>query len=292
VPAITDAVIPVAGLGTRLLPATRSQPKEMLPLVDKPVVQYVVEELVAAGITRVLFVTGRRKRAIEDHFDADPELERAVGAAAGSSLGVEVLYTRQPRPAGLGDALARAASFAAGRPVVVALGDSLIEPANGAGPGVVHRLIDAYELGGAGAAIAVNEVASELVPRYGIAVPRAPTATSAGPFELASVVEKPRADAVSSRWAVMARYVLGPGVFEALAQIGPDDSGEVQLADALKLVLAAGERVLAVPLAPGERRHDIGSIESYCATFLRYALTDPRFGPQLRAQAVALLNGT
>ena len=139
---ITDAVIPVAGLGTRLLPATRSQPKEMLPVLDKPVVQVVVEELAEAGIERTLLITGRRKRAIEDHFD---------GADAPP---MRFFYTRQAQPAGLGDALALAAGFAAERPVVVALGDSIIEP--GAGPGIVRRLIDAYERAGASAALAVS----------------------------------------------------------------------------------------------------------------------------------------
>ena len=122
---ITDAVIPVAGLGTRLLPATRSQPKEMLPVVDKPVVQYVVEELERAGIERVLFVTGRRKRAIEDHFDADPEL--GEGPLMDPRTGLQLFDARQPRPAGLGDALRYAESFADGRGVAVALGDTIIE---------------------------------------------------------------------------------------------------------------------------------------------------------------------
>jgi UTP--glucose-1-phosphate uridylyltransferase len=277
---IKDAVIPVAGLGTRLLPATRSQPKEMLPLVDKPVVQYVVEELARAGIERVLFVTGRHKRAIEDHFDTD----------AGANL--EILYTRQPRPAGLGDALARGASFAGERPVVVALGDSIIEPAGGAEPaaGIVTRLIEAYERTGACAAIAVAEVAPELVSRYGIVVPADGAPTDEG-FELATVLEKPGPAESTSRYAVMARYVLGPTVFAELRQTEPDHSGEVQVADALRALLARGERVVAVPLAAGERRHDIGTVESYCSAFLHYALADPRFGGRLRAQAASQLDG-
>ncbi|MDQ6605443.1 MAG: sugar phosphate nucleotidyltransferase [Actinomycetota bacterium] len=163
---IKDAVIPVAGLGTRLLPATRSQPKEMLPVLDKPIVQYVVEELARAGIERVLFVTGRRERAIEDHFDAEDE-------ASAPGAGMEFLYTRQPRPAGLGEALTRAGSFAGEHPVVVALGDAIIEPPPGAEPGagIVARLIEAYERTGASAAIAVDEVPSASVSRYGIVVP-------------------------------------------------------------------------------------------------------------------------
>src|SRR3981081_569372 len=187
---ITDAVIPVAGLGTRLLPATRSQPKEMLPVVDKPVVQYVVEELVEAGLQGGLVVTGRRKRAIEDHFDADPELERVLGTADPLErlrARVQVLYTRQPRPAGLGDALRYAEGFAADRPVVVALGDTIIAP-----PGILARLIDAYETHGAAAALAVQEVSREAVSRYGIVIP---LTQGNGVVEAANLVEKPATDA-------------------------------------------------------------------------------------------------
>jgi UTP--glucose-1-phosphate uridylyltransferase len=293
---IKAAVIPVAGLGTRLLPATRSQPKEMLPVLDKPVVQYVVEELARAGIERVLFVTGRRKRAIEDHFDSgafgpgENSLARILEEAPGA--GVEIMYTRQPRPAGLGEALARAASFAGEGPVVVALGDSIIEPAAGAEPsaGIVTRLSEAYARTGASAAIAVDEVPRASVSRYGIVVP-ADGARTDDVFELSAVLEKPDPAESPGRHAVMARYVLGPTVFAELRLTAPDSSGEVQLADALRALLARGERVVAVPLAAGERRHDIGTIESYCATFLRYALTDPRFGAELRAQAAALLHG-
>jgi UTP--glucose-1-phosphate uridylyltransferase len=284
---ITDAVIPVGGLGTRLLPATRSQPKEMLPVLDKPVVQYVVEELVHSGVSRVLFVTGRRKRAIEDHFDADPEL--GSEPLVDPRTGLQVLYTRQAQPAGLGDALRYGAGLAEGEGVVVALGDTIIEPPGHVGPGIVSRLIDAYDRGGASAVLAVEEVPEEAVSRYGIVV-GAPSGDG-GPIEVSDVVEKPAPGALDSRLAVAARYVLGPSVFAALRETPPDAGGEIQVADALRIMLARGERVLAVPLAPGERRHDIGTVEGYCATFLHYALSDPRFGTRLRAQAEALLNG-
>lgn len=285
---ITDAVIPVGGLGTRLLPATKSQPKEMLPVVGTPVVQYVIDELARAGIRRVLFVTGRRKRAIEDHFDADPELERVVGAPlADPSAGMQVLYTRQPRPLGLGDALRYARGFAGERPVVVALGDAIIGPH--AGPGIVRRLVAAHEQHGAEVSVAVEEVALEHVSRYGIVAPRAPLA--GGAMEISDLVEKPAGGSAPSRLAVAARYVLGPAVFAALEQIGPDARGEVQLADAVRLVIAEGGRALAVALADGERRHDIGTVESYCATFLEFAFEHPGVGPGLRARAAALLDG-
>jgi UTP--glucose-1-phosphate uridylyltransferase len=269
---ITDAVIPVAGLGTRLLPATRSQPKEMLPVLDKPVVQYVVEELVAAGIQRVLFVTGRRKRAIEDHFDADPELGSGPLIDA---LELELFYTRQARPAGLGDALRYGATFADGHPVVVALGDSII-----ANPSITGRLMDAYA-DDVVAAIGVETVPDEAVQRYGIVIG---SARADGTIEVEQVLEKPLLETVESRLAVAARYVLGPEVFAALRDTRPDATGEIQVADALNTVIAQGGRVVALHLADGERRHDIGTVESYCSAFLEFALADPRVGPGLRAR--------
>jgi len=277
---VTDAVIPVAGLGTRLLPATRSQPKEMLPVVDRPVVQYVVEELVRAGIARVLFVTGRRKRAIEDHFDADPEL--GEGPLIDPRTGLQLFYARQPHPAGLGDALRHAESFADGRGIVVALGDTIIERRPRPAPGIVERLIDAFSAGGAEAAIAVERVEAEDVSRYGIVI--------ASGTDVERVLEKPSPGETDSRLAVAARYVLGPAVFAALRHIGPDTSGEVQVADALNRVIVAGGRVVAVPLVEGERRHDIGNPQSYCEVFLEHALKHPRYGPGLRARAAALLD--
>ena len=286
---LTDAVIPVAGLGTRLLPATRSQPKEMLPVVDKPVVQYVVEELLAAGIERVLFVTGRRKRAIEDHFDADPELERALGVdpPIDPRGGLKVLYTRQLRPAGLGDALRYADGFGDGHGVVVALGDTIVEPPPSPDRGIIARLVQAYDELGASAALAVVEVGDEAVSSYGIVCG---TEIRDGIIEVTDVIEKPDPSAVTSRLAVAARYVLGPSVFAALRDTPPDASGEVQLADGLRTVLHDGGRIVAVPLAPGERRHDIGTVEGYCHAFLELALADPRVGPGLRARATKLLD--
>jgi UTP--glucose-1-phosphate uridylyltransferase len=263
--AVTDAVIPVAGLGTRLLPATRSQPKEMLPVLDRPVVQYVVEELVAAGIQRILFVTGRRKRAIEDHFDADPEL--GSEPLVDPRTGLQILYTRQARPAGLGDAIRYGEGLAAHDGVVVALGDAIIE--SRAAVPLTRRLIDTFEAEAPAAVIAVHEVAPAQVSRYGVV---------AGPLEaITGLVEKPAPERAPSRWAVAARYVLAPAVLTELRRTAPDASGEVQVADAINALLAAGERVIAVPLEPGERRHDIGTVESYVATFVHFARQDPRF---------------
>lgn len=274
--AITNAVIPVGGLGTRLLPATRSQPKEMLPIVDKPVVQHVVEELVRAGISRVLFVTGRRKRAIEDHFDAQPELD--TGPLIDPRTGLQIFYTRQAEPAGLGDALRYADGFTGTGGIVAALGDALIETPQPAQPGIVPRLIETYERERADAVLAVTEVPDEQVSRYGIAI-----AGDGDGGTVTQVIEKPAADEVESRTAIMGRYVLGPRVFEALRHTPPSLGGEVQLADALQRVIDGGGRVLAVALGPGERRHDIGTVESYCAAFVAYALADPRLAPAVRA---------
>ena len=289
-PPIRDAIVPVAGLGTRLLPATRSAPKEMLPIVDKPVVQYVVEELSQAGIDRVLMVTGRRKRAIEDHFDADPELAGSAPPAAG----VRLFYTRQPTPAGLGDAVSRGEGFAdASSPgVVVALGDAILEPRHDGGPGIVARLIDAHVAYRADATIAVTEVPSSQTSRYGIVIgsPLEP-ADGAGVLTVKQMVEKPAPGTVDSRLAVAARYVLGPAVFAALRDQAPGAGGEIQLTDAISAVIEGGGSVLAVPLAGGERRHDIGTVEGYCRAFLAHALTHPQHGEALRAQASALLHG-
>lgn len=286
---IAAAVIPVAGLGTRLLPATKSQPKEMLPVVDVPVVQYVVEELARAGIDRVLFVTGRRKRAIEDHFDLDAELELALdgrGRGSDPSAGLEIQYVRQPRPRGLGDALRYAEGFAAGGPIVVALGDAIITPAR---PGIVARLRAAYVRHGADVAVAVEEVDAGLVDRYGIVTPGAQL-DGEHVLEVADLVEKPSIEAAPSRLAVAARYVIGPATFDALRDLPPDPTGEVELADAIRLVIRRGGRVIAVSLGPGERRHDIGTVEGYCTTFVEFALTDPRFGAALRLRASALVD--
>jgi UTP--glucose-1-phosphate uridylyltransferase len=287
-PPIRDAIVPVAGLGTRLLPATRSAPKEMLPIVDKPVVQYVVEELSRAGVERVLMVTGRRKRAIEDHFDADPELADSAPPAPG----VRLFYTRQPTPAGLGDAVARGDGFAdASSPgVVVALGDAILEPRSDGGREIVTRLIDAHAAHHADATIAVTEVPPAETGRYGIVIGSPLEPGRPGVLAVTRILEKPAPGTVDSTLAVAARYVLGPAVFAALRDQAPGTGGEIQLTDAIASVIDGGGRVLAVPLADGERRHDIGTVEGYCRAFLAHALTHPQFGEALRVQASALLH--
>jgi UTP--glucose-1-phosphate uridylyltransferase len=284
---VTDAVIPVAGLGTRLLPATKSQPKEMLPVVGKPVVQYVVEELAAAGIERILFVTGKGKASIEDHFDPDAELTRTLREAGKEDLlagleferlGVELLYTRQARPLGLGDAVLCAEGFAGDRPFALALGDSII--GRDRRSDIVARM--ASLVGEHACAVALERAPAERAPNYGIAVPAAGAEPRPGePFEIAELIEKP-ADPPSDL-AIAARYVLPPGIFDALRACEPGAGGEIQLTDAIA-GLIGGEPVIGVLLGDEERRYDVGTVESYCRTFIELALADPGFGERLRGE--------
>jgi UTP--glucose-1-phosphate uridylyltransferase len=287
--AVVDAVVPVAGLGTRLLPATKSQPKEMLPVVGKPVVQYVVEELAAAGIERILFVTGRGKSAIEDHFDPDADLIRRLRESGREELlaeldyeriGVDFIYTRQAEPRGLGDAVACAERFAAERPFALALGDSIIS--GGSPAAVIQQLAAAAEERGAAAALAVQEISPAEAPLRGVVTPAGPE--SDGVVEVAGVIEKPAELEGEVALGIAARYVLTPAIFDALRELDADARGEIQLTDAIAALVDAGERVIAMRLPEGQRRHDVGTVEGYCRTFLDLALADPRFGERLRAE--------
>jgi UTP--glucose-1-phosphate uridylyltransferase len=288
---IRNAVIPVAGLGTRLLPATKSQPKEMLPVGKKPIVQYIVEELNLCGIERVLFVTGRGKSSIEDHFDDDPDLIRILRETGKEDLleelehermGVHFLYTRQRRQRGLGDAVLCAENFTGTEPFVVALGDSIIgrhKPSL-----IVKRLIDAFEEHDAACAIAVEEVPWEQVSMYGIVQP----ASEGEVFKLTDLIEKPGRREAPSNWAIAGRYVFAPRLFDAIKRTGFDHRGELQLTDAIRMMLHAGERVVGVRLPATEKRYDIGNFESYFETFVEFALTDPVYGERLRRQVKEL----
>ena len=264
--AITTAVVPVAGLATRLRPLSRGVPKALLPVAGRPVVQHVVDELAACGVERVVLVTGRGRGAFAAHF-----------AGAG---GPEVVCAEQPRPLGLGDAILRAAPQLGDEPFAIALGDALL------GRGVPARVIErlaAAVAGGASAALAVEEVAAAETDRYGIVVPGG----DGEPFPVAGVVEKPAPAEAPSLLAVAGRYVATPALLDALRTAAPDASGELQLADAL----SALPRVVAVRLRPGEERFDVGTVPGYCAAFVEHALCDPALGPALRAQARALLDG-
>jgi UTP--glucose-1-phosphate uridylyltransferase len=264
--AITTAVVPVAGLATRLRPLSLGVPKGLLPIATKPVVQHVVDELAACGIERVVLVTGRGRGAFAAHFS---------GAA-----GPEVVCAEQPQPLGLGDAILRAAPQLGDEPFAIALGDALLgrgEPAR-----VIERLTAAVE-GGASTAVAVEEVAPADTNRYGIVAPGG----EGDPFPVAAVVEKPAPAAAPSRLAIAGRYAATSALLDALRATPPDASGEVQLADAL----SALDGLVAVRLRPGEERRDVGTVPGYCAAFVERALSDPELGPGLRAQARALLDG-
>ncbi len=290
---IDIAVIPVAGLGTRLLPATKSQPKEMLPVGRKPVVQYVVEELARVGVKRILFVTGPGKTSIENHFDLNAELiqllresgkEDLLAELAFERTTVQYFYTRQRQLLGLGHAVLCSRAFVGNQPFVVALGDSII--GMHAESDVVERMTRLYRERDAAAVIAFEEVPRHEVGQYGIAQPK----EDGEVFEIADLVEKPSPDAAPSNLAIAARYVLSPAVFEALTTTKRGKGGEIQLTDAIRAVMRGGGRAYGVRLKPAERRYDIGNFESYFETFVEFALADPKFGPNLRRQLSRMLN--
>jgi UTP--glucose-1-phosphate uridylyltransferase len=291
--AIDVAVIPVAGLGTRLLPATKSQPKEMLPVGRKPVVQYVVEELTRVGITRVLFVTGPGKASIENHFDRNAELvqmlretgkEELLAALEFDRSTVRYFYTRQRELLGLGHAVSCARSFAANQPFVVALGDSII--GMHAESDVVQRMTRCYHEREAAAVIAFEEVPGDEVSQYGIAKPK----TDDELFEIEDLVEKPSPRDAPSNLAIAARYVLSPAIFDALAQTRRGKGGEIQLTDAIRAVVRNGGRAYGVRLRADERRYDIGNFEAYFEAFVEFALADPTHGPAVRRHLLKALD--
>lgn len=287
------AVIPAAGLGTRFLPATKAQPKEMLPVVDKPVIQFVVEEAVAAGVDDVLIVTGRGKRAIEDHFDRAFELEAVLDAngkcealAGLESIAnlADIHYIRQKYPKGLGHAILCGERHVAHdhelpggveerravRPFLVLLGDVII-PANDCIP----RLIELYEKHRC-SIIAVEKVEPEAVQRYGII---AGTRVEAGVWQVTDLVEKPTPKEAPSNLAIFGRYLLTPSIFRHLRDTPPGRSGEIQLTDALKSLLAE-EPIYAVELK--SQRYDIGNKLSWMEANVKLALKDPEIGRALR----------
>jgi UTP--glucose-1-phosphate uridylyltransferase len=286
---ITKAVIPAAGLGMRLLPLTKSQPKEMLPVGRKPVIQYVIEELQAAALQQILLVTGIRKRAIEDHCDSDPELVTALEQAGNEAVLADLnymqgksrfFYTRQSTPRGLGHAISLAADFVDGEDFVVALGDSLIAAEDPAAP--LRAMIQAHHELGAAAVIAVEKVPKEEAFRYGIVSINGIEPPPGQPVAMTDIIEKPPYGTVPSTLAVAARYVFGPPIFEALRRTLPDRRGEIQISDAIKQLIQQGKPVYAWLLTPDQRRYDVGNFESYFETFVDFALADERYGYLVR----------
>jgi UTP--glucose-1-phosphate uridylyltransferase len=289
---IQSAVVPVAGLGTRLLPATKSQPKEMLPVARKPIVQYVVEELVSNGIQQILFVTGRNKSAIENHFDHDPELFQALTQSNKQDLLRELnfealkanfFYTRQRLQRGLGDAILCAENFAGEEPFLVALGDSIL--GLNAVSRAVSRMADAFDSKRASCVIAVEEVPLEETSHYGIVQPE----ESGDVFRIVNLVEKPAPAKAPSNLAIAGRYIFSPLLFDMIRRVKPDARGEIQLTDAIQFMCEEGRRVIGVKLTPQEKRYDIGNFPSYFESFVEFALADPQYGADFRRVLERLL---
>jgi UTP--glucose-1-phosphate uridylyltransferase len=258
---VKKAVFPVAGFGTRFLPATKAMPKELLPIVDKPLIQYAAEEAIAAGIDTLIFVTGRHKRAIEDHFDSNPELEYALRAKGKDAeadmvhnilpLGVECIFVRQPEQLGLGHAVLCAKRAVGSEPFAVLLADDFLT--FDGGDGATADLVRAYEQSGK-AQLSVMPVYGPEVSKYGVIRP------GKEPGSVAGLVEKPAAKYAPSNLASIGRYVLPVDVFDLLQDLQPGFGGEIQLADAINQ-LAMIERVEAVALRG--TRFDCGSVEGY-----------------------------
>ena len=269
---IRKAIIPAAGLGTRFLPATKAQPKEMLPIVDKPAIQFIIEEAIASGIEEILIITGRNKRSIEDHFDRSLELEMQLKAQGKYDQlkmieeisDVTIHFIRQKEALGLGHAVLCAKQFVGYEPFAVMLGDDLVD----AEVPCLSQLIDVYnDLGGS--VLGVQEVPAETVSNYGIVTPRA---VKPNIWQAVDLIEKPDAAEAPSRLAVLGRYILDPEIFSILEKTKPGRGGEIQLTDAIR-VLAGQQAVYAYNFFG--RRYDIGDKEGFLEATVEQALKRP-----------------
>ena len=268
---ITKAVIPAAGLGTRFLPATKACPKEMLPIVDKPTIQYIIEEALESGITDILIISGRNKRSIEDHFDRSPELEMNLEEGGKDELlqmvkniaNVNIHYVRQKEPKGLGHAILCAKAFVGNEPFAVLLGDDVVY--NEEYP-CLKQLMDVYDVKG-GSVLGCQTVPLEKVSAYGIVVSEATADERI--FKVNDMVEKPSIDEAPSRLAVLGRYVITPEIFEILENTAPGRGGEIQLTDALK-VLAQHQDMYAYDFIG--KRYDVVDKFGYLQATVEYAL--------------------
>ena len=286
---VRKAVFPVAGLGTRFLPATKASPKEMLPVVDKPLIQYAVEEAYEAGIRDMVFVTGRSKRAIEDHFDTAYELENELEQAVKQEMltlvrsiapeDMNCLFVRQPRSLGLGHAVLCAEPLVGNEPFAVLLADDLMvgERLNGhSGPGVMAQMAAAFEKQGR-SLLAVQEVPQEHTRRYGIVKGEA---AGGALMRIDSIVEKPAPEVAPSRMGVAGRYVLTPRIFEEIRNQPKGVGGEIQLTDAIARLMAH-ETVYAFQYQG--KRYDCGSKEGFLEATVELALQHPQVGDSFRA---------
>ena len=276
---VRKAVIPAAGLGTRFLPATKSSPKEMMPVVDRPAIQYVVEEAVGAGLTDVLIVTGRSKRAVEDHFDRNFELEHFLEATGKHELLKEVQfasdladihYVRQRDPLGLGHAVSVARHHVGNESFAVLLADDImVDDAR-----LLRSMLDVHARMG-GAVVALQEVTPAEISAYGCAEPRVQVEPSV--FELQRIVEKPPRDEAPSNLAVIGRYVFPPAIFDALDGIEPGRGGELQLTDAIARMIGEGQPVFGFVCSEG--RYDVGVKLDWLRANVELALDRPDLGP-------------
>ena len=281
---ISKAVFPVAGLGTRFLPATKAQPKEMLPVVDKPLIQYAVEEAYDAGIRHMIFVTGRNKRAIEDHFDTAYELETELEASDKQELlalvrsikpdDMDCTYVRQPRSLGLGHAVLCAEALVGNDAFAVLLADDLMTGPDG-GPSVLKQMVDRF-LEVQTSLLAVQEVPLEHVNRYGIV---AGEQVGRNLIKVAGMVEKPKPAQAPSRMGVAGRYILTPSVFERIRNQDRGAGGEIQLTDGIAALIAT-EGVHALQYEG--RRYDCGSKEGFLEATVELALKHPEVGAGFR----------
>jgi UTP--glucose-1-phosphate uridylyltransferase len=278
---VNKAVFPVAGLGTRFLPATKAQPKEMLPVVDKPLIQYAVEEAYAAGIREMIFVTGRHKRAIEDHFDTTFELELALELSAKHELlaivrsvkpeDMQCIYVRQPQALGLGHAVLCARPLIGNEPFAVLLADDLMV----GDPPVLKQMVDRFAEWRA-SILAVQEVPADHTRRYGIV---AGSEVGADLVDVQRIVEKPAPEDAPSRLGVAGRYILTPGVFHEIASQPRGVGGEIQLTDGIATLLRR-EKVFAYRYQG--KRYDCGSKEGFLKATVELALDHPEFGTDFR----------
>ena len=285
---VRKAVIPAAGLGTRFLPATKAMPKEMLPIVDKPTIQFIVEEAKKSGIEDILIVTGKNKRAIENHFDSNPELEQDLKDTGKvellklteeiTDLGVNLYYTRQPHPAGLGDAIFRARSFVGDEPFVVMLGDDLMRDK----VPLTKQLIDDYNQTHA-PTLAVMKVPHEEVSKYGVISPEGKINDDL--YNVKSFVEKPPVAKAPSDLAIIGRYLLTPEIFDILATQKPGRGGEIQLTDAID-TMNKTQRVFAHVF--NGQRFDVGNKEGYLETSIQYGLRHPETKDALKKYIIDL----
>lgn len=286
---IRKAVIPAAGFGTRFLPETKAMPKEMLPIVDKPTIQYIVEEIKASGIEQILIISGHAKRAIEDHFDSSPELEQHLYESGKMDLlkevrqvaSVKIHYTRQQYMRGLGDAILCAKEFMDGEPFGVILGDDVVY--NGSGEPALKQLISQYDKTG-GTIIGCQLVRPEQVSSYGI-INGTPT-ENPDLLKVKNMIEKPSIEEAPSRFAALGRYVITPEVFKILEQTKPGKGGEIQLTDALR-VMAKNGNVYAYNFKG--KRYDTRNKLGYLKATVEFALRRDDIGPEFRQYLKSLL---